>query len=198
VHADHGNIIATDAQGHVARLTSTGWDSDPVLSPEARRVLFLRKLADVPSSDPPYYRHDVYLVRTDDGEPPEVIVADEPTRSVHGDGRYPWMTGLNTPEFFPDGRRIAISIDYLRGECIVTVDLETKKVVFIAAAFGHDHVLIPRGPHAGDFVLDLLPDVHSGDECWLVDGMTGKKKRNLTSVDPRCVDTQRMRAALQY
>jgi hypothetical protein len=175
-------------------LTSSGLDAQPVLSPERRRVLFLRRL---PGEK---YRRDLYLARLD-GSPPEVLVHDDPTRAVVGDG-YPWVTGLADPAFFPDGKRAAFSVEDGRGEAIMGVDLETKTVAWINSAFGWSHILVPRGPFAGDLVLYkhryYLDRNGTYDQCWLVDGHTGKWKVNLTSVDGDCNDSPAMRARLRY
>jgi hypothetical protein len=45
VKAVHGNIIVIDGKGPARTLTTTGHDSDPVLSPDGKRVVFVRSVA---------------------------------------------------------------------------------------------------------------------------------------------------------
>jgi hypothetical protein len=144
---------------------------------------------------------DLYLAELD-GSAPEVLVRDDPARSVLENGEYPWLSGLTSPEFFPDWKHATISVPDGRGEAILDVDIASKRVRWINSAFGWKHVLVPRGPYAGDLILYkhryYVGKAGTYDQCWLVDGRTGTWKINLTSVDHECDDSPAMRARLRY
>lgn len=197
VREESGNIVAVDAEGHMALLTRGGHDSAPELSPDGLRVLFLRRL----NEDDSGARRDLMIVGVD-GAPPEVVLHDDPTRSLD-DGEPPFVTQLFSPGWFPDGRRVAVSVQSGRGEAILSVDLAMKKITWVTSSFGYEHLLVPRGPHAGDLVVTkhLYPPVSGDpphDECWLVSGRTGEKKMDLTQADAGCADSPALRAKLRY
>ncbi|HEX2591036.1 MAG TPA: hypothetical protein VHL34_06050 [Rhizomicrobium sp.] len=50
VKAEHGNIVLHDGKA-VRRLTTSGHDSAPVLSPDGKRVVFVRNLGGAPLKD---------------------------------------------------------------------------------------------------------------------------------------------------
>jgi hypothetical protein len=194
VEEKDGNVLVTGADGRVAELTGLGLDVQPVLSPERRRVLFLRAL---PGEE---HRRDLYLARLD-GSTPVVILRDDPTRAVAGNGEFPWMTDLSDPAFFPDGKRAAFSVPDARGEVVVSVDLATKEARWIGSGFGHGYLLVPRGPYAGDLLLFkhryYVGEPGSYDVCVLVDGRTGKEKLKLKG-ESNCDDAPEVRAQLHY
>lgn len=109
---------------------------------------------------------------------------------------------LFSVEFDPDAKRVLFSLNNGRGEAIIGVDLKTKKSKWIASAFGFSHVVIPSGKYRGDLLvykhLYYPNKPGSYDECWLVDGWTGNKVRDMTDVDPECVDSAPMKRALGY
>lgn len=198
VHEEDGNLVVTDAAGKVAELTHLGRDADPKLAPDGRHVAFARRRPGHDASSP----RDLFLVGCD-GTPPELLVEANPSRTIgsHEDDPpliYPGLMG-----FFPDGQRIAFTVPNGRGDAIVSVDIATRKLTWVASAFGHEHLLVPSGPFAGDLVVykhlyDPGPTGGTHDECWLVDGKTGKKKLDL-SVDSReCDDSPALRRRLGW
>ena len=186
-----------DAQGRIAELTSSGTDEAPVLSDDGLHVIFRRaRAADGGSSG------DLYCARVDAART-ELLVRDDPASFLDPREKLLPLTGFFNVGFMPDNRRGIFSIGSGRGEAIVTVDLETKKRTWLTSGFGYEHVLIRTGPNKGNLIV--MKHEYPGrredgpiDACYLVDGRTGKKLRDVTGIDSECTESAAMKLALGF
>lgn len=161
-------------------------------SPDGKHVLLLR-----PQREDPF-RRDLVLARAD-GSSSEVLVVDDPSATIDDDKP---RTGFFNVAFDPRGGRAFFSVSYSRGEAICAVDLATKTIQLVNTAFGAEHVLIPSGPHKGDLLLyhHRYEKDFSGtyDVCILTNGLTGEDIRDVTDIDPECLASPAMKAALGF
>ena len=103
--------------------------------------------------------------------------------------------------FDPDGARVLFSVTLGRGEVIGAVDLKTRKIRRITYSFGYTHVVIPHGPFRGHLLTYqhlYHPEGGSYDRCFLQDGWTGKKLRDVTDLDPECAGSAAVKKALGF
>lgn len=156
--------------------------------PTAKWILYLRN-------------GDLCMARQDRTEE-TLLVRGDGAASLDGDGELPLKDFYNI-EFHPDGVRVLFSVRNGRGEAIGAVHLLTKEVRWLAAAYGHEHVVIPRGPHKGHLLLykhryNYGPEGGSYDVCVLANGWTGEEIRDMTLVDRDCVASPAMKRALRF
>ena len=144
-----GDVYYTDAAGKRIRLTRAGEDADPCLSPDERRIVYVRRVAgkEISSgsggSQPTELRqmdvdggNDVLLVRSAEAEKPEDTLAE-----------------FASPTFSPDGKTVYFSsAAYATSGAIHAYDFTTRTVRFVMP--GNRPMVVPAGDYKGDLLVE--------------------------------------------
>jgi dipeptidyl aminopeptidase/acylaminoacyl peptidase len=157
-----GDVIARDAHGNTAALTTEGKDDEPTLSLDGMSVAFVRR--------PNGGGRDLYRVPVDDGDA-ERLVADGPLDPPGGVD----MVDLSSPLFSLDGKRVLFTVTNGRLGAVCGVDLATKKVTWLATAVEAE--LLRKGPYRGQLLIAHRSDSPSGgfvERCEVWDSVKGK------------------------
>ncbi len=175
VFARGGNLFVLGKPGHAKRLMASGRDSDPSMSPDGKRVVFVRG---TPGR----------TIETGAGsvEAKEIWVADSkggrPVRIVRGEGSQDprkVLAGFRAPQFSPDGRLIYfLSHAYATSDAVHRVDVNTRKVSFVCD--GNTLEVVRKGEHRGHLIVlrHRYTAQGSSDEYWLMDPH-GKEVRRI-------------------
>ena len=144
-----GNLFYTDPAGKRLRLTNTGKDSAPCLSPDKRRLVYVRQVSgksissgsgDLPPTELRMMdvdgSHDTLLVRSAGAEKPEDTLAE-----------------FASPTFSPEGRTIYFcSAAYAVSGAVHAYDVTTRRVRFVMA--GNAPRVVPTGEYKGDLLVE--------------------------------------------
>jgi hypothetical protein len=130
------------------RITTSGLDSQPVLSPDGRWIAWVRATPRDSLEGPEgrVQAGEVWIGRTD-GTGARVLVrgrgAAEPREL---------LAGLEAPRFSPDGRRVYfLSRAWATSGALHAADVETGRRRFVAPANGYE--VVPRGRWRGHLVV---------------------------------------------
>ena len=173
VGAEGGNVVFTDAAGRAVNLTDTGRDSAPDLSPDGRRVVFVRATPGrtVETAAGEEEVTELWMVRTDGGKPTRLVQgkADpEPQRM---------LAGLQSPQFAPDGTRVFfLSVAWATSGAVHVVELTTGKQRFVCP--GNALEVVRAGKYRGHLLVQQHRYFLGGgsyDWFWLL-GEDGKKE----------------------
>jgi hypothetical protein len=173
----NGCIVARDAAGREAYLTTTGVDDWPELSPDGKTVAFRRHGSTLGR---PTTIHQAFVETGD----PELLVTEDGPDGPHEAGIELW--GLGAPKFSVDGARVFFHVWNGDLGALCAVDVATRKVRWILTALQAE--VIRKGPYRGHFfALRHEHDTLYGppeDRCYVLHSMTGKKLRRVPCKDP--------------
>jgi hypothetical protein len=194
VAAIKGNLVARDAQGREAIITTGATDDAPSLSPDGMTIAFRRyRTTSLDGS------HDLDLVSVTGGEP-EILVPEAASSDPEPLGVS--LHWLGPPEFSVDGKRVFFNVENGRIGAVCAVDLTTKKVSWILAALESE--LIHKGPYRGNFFAirreTLVLNGPEIEACYVLHSTTGKKLRTVRCHDgPQGAESDPAESAsLQY
>lgn len=145
----HGHVLVRPRPGAAEhRLTSLGGVFQAVLSPDLRRVAFLRTTGD--SIDTAFGLEDVtelWIAPVSGGAPRRLLRGHAaPTQERQ-------LAGLGQPHFSPNGTRIYFeSVAWPVSPAVHVVDVGTGTERFLCA--GIIDSVIARGPHSGDLIVE--------------------------------------------
>lgn len=164
VFEKQGNVFFQPDTGAARQLTRLGQDSQPALSPDGQRIVFVRKrarsnplIADEQSSD-------LWLMDAN-GEQAHVLVAAHPDAEMEKS-----LTEFNNPLFSLDGSAVYFSCAaWATSNSIHRVTWSQGQPVFITD--GNSLSLVPRGKYAGYLLVFKHKYRKAGgadDAYWLV------------------------------
>ena len=147
-----------------------------------------------------FLRHGDLWLRGPSGEPEKLLVEGRGKNCLpsRDDASCFVLGDFHNIEFHPDGKRALFSVSPGRGEEIISVELETAKLRRLAWAFGHEHVLIRKGPNKGHLLLANGFTQSGVWRCMLVDGVTGRGIRDVDDAAPGCYATPEVRKLLGF
>lgn len=155
VSIDRGNVVLTRSGARPAQLTSGGRDRDPALSPDARRVAFVRGEGDA---------SELWIVDAAGGAPRRLVGARRSAEPQEN------LTSFASPRFSPDGATVYVLTEaWATSGAVHAVDVATGRVRFVCP--GNSLQVVPRGEHAGHLVVSQHRYFVGGgsyDWYWLV------------------------------
>ena len=141
VSADHGNVVLSRPGAAPVRLTTSGRDRDPALSPDGRSVAFVRG-GDGARPD----ASELWIVAVGGGGERRLLPerpSDEPREN---------LTGFDNPQFSPDGRTIyVLTAAWVTSGAVHAVEPGTGRVRYVCP--GNSLEVVPRGEYAGHLVV---------------------------------------------
>jgi dipeptidyl aminopeptidase/acylaminoacyl peptidase len=168
VFVKDGNVFLKNGSGQTKQLTTSGRDYQPGLSPDRRRIAFVRRTpgrtVQTPLSDTE--ATELWLVDSD-GEHAELLVsgkeADEP-KTILAD--------FSSPQFSPDGQRIYfLSAGWVTSGAVHVVDIQSRTESFVSP--GNTLEVIQKGKYRGYLIVQehkyfVGAKVGSYDDYWLL------------------------------
>jgi WD40-like Beta Propeller Repeat len=158
VTVDHGNVVLSRRGAAPVRLTSSGRDRDPALSPDGRRVAFVR--GGVTRGD----ATALWIVDVQGGAARRLLAerpSDEPRTN---------LTQFHAPAFSPDGRTIYFLTNaWVTSSAVHAVEVATGRVRYVCP--GNSLEVVPRGEYTGHLVVNQHRYFLGGgsyDWYWLV------------------------------
>jgi hypothetical protein len=142
VVAEHGDVVLTRAGSAPVRLTASGIDRDPVLSPDGRRVVFVRGGGRPDGRGP----SELWMVDARGGGERRLLAerpSDEPREN---------LTAFLAPQFAPDGREVYFLVTaWVTSGAVHALDLATGRVRYVCP--GNSLEVVPRGEYAGHLMV---------------------------------------------
>jgi dipeptidyl aminopeptidase/acylaminoacyl peptidase len=159
VTADGGNVVLSRPGAAPVRLTTSGRDRDPALSPDGRRVAFVRGGGTArPDAT------ELWIVDARGGGERRLLVeraSDEPREN---------LAGFAAPRFAPDGREVYfLATAWATSSAVHAVELATGRERYVCP--GNSLEVVPRGEYAGHLVVQQHRYFVGGgsyDWYWLV------------------------------
>ncbi len=151
VSARDGNIFLRDSGGQERQLTSSGRDSDPVLAPDGKWVVFIRALPGkkIESGAGEHDAAELWQVRADGKEPLMLV------RTRGSDKMENLIAGFEDVQFSSDGRLVYfVTPAWATSGAVHVVDTTNRKEHFVVAGYGL------RVLHSGDYRDHLLLAQH--------------------------------------
>lgn len=156
---EHGDVVFIAADGTRRRLTSSGEDYEPSLSPDGSKVVFARAVRG--SLDNPDGLTSQLWIADVSGEPAPRLLLDTMV-TLHGRT----FSAFFRPQLSPHARYVYFLVNYgAVTQAIVRLDISTGQTTFIASAM--NFWVVPRGRYAGDLVAQVRkPKLASGYYYW--------------------------------
>ena len=168
VFAKDGNVFHKNRSGQTKQLTTLGRDYQPGLSPDRRRITFVRRTPGktVQTSLSDTEATELWLIDSD-GEHLELLVSGK----EDGDPKKS-LADFSSPQFSPDGRRIFfMSVGWVTSGAVHVVDIQSKRESFVSP--GNTLEVIQKGKYRGYLIVQehkyfLGAKVGSYDHYWLL------------------------------
>jgi dipeptidyl aminopeptidase/acylaminoacyl peptidase len=148
VTVEAGNVVYQPRSGAPRRLTASGRDASPALSPDGRTVAFVRATPGrtVAAGSGDAQATELWVVGTD-GAGARMLV-----RGRDGASPEEVLAGLAEPRFSPDGRLLYFASQaWVTSSAVHVVDLGTGRERFVLAGDLVD--VVPRGEYAGHLLV---------------------------------------------
>ncbi|MBX7246261.1 MAG: hypothetical protein K1X53_12265 [Candidatus Sumerlaeaceae bacterium] len=164
VRADKGSIVFTLGKSE-AKLTTSGLDSEPVISPDGAKVAFVRtpKAKPIETAQGEADATEIWMVSVD-GTGAVLVVA-----SREHDKPEEILAGFGNLRFSLDGKTLYFtSAAWTTSSALKALDLATGKVRHVGPSNGFE--ILAKGKHKGQFVNfehTYGPD-GAEDKCWLM------------------------------
>ena len=160
-----GNIHYADATGKRTRLTNEGKNSDPVLDPGGRRIVYVHAVPGktIPAGSGDAQPTELRIMDTD-GKNQETLV-----RSAGAEKVEDILADFASPTFSPDGNTIYFSsAAWATSGAVHAYDLTKKTVRYVLP--GNNPEVVPAGEYQGDLLVEQHRYFLGGgsyDWCWL-------------------------------
>ncbi len=167
VSAQSGRLRLTYPHHAPVTVTGTGTASEPCLSPDRRRVAYVRAAsgANIDTGAGPAAPNQIWLLDTASGKTMRLAASqDSPDVPLI-------LAGLNSPAFSADGREVFfLSAAWAVSDAVHAVSLATRRVRFVCD--GNSFTVLRQGRHRGMLLVEKHK-YHSGeggayDALWLV------------------------------
>lgn len=169
VSVQNGNISIFTAAGETRALTNSGHDSEPVISPDGKYIVFIRAIPGkkIPTGSGDADATDLWQIRADGKEPITLV------RSKSNDKMETNLAGFTKPQFSGDGKLVYfLSEAWTTSAALHVVDTTNGKEHFVCAALDfeviasgeyRDHLLVQQhryfiGGGSYDWFWLLKPD----------------------------------------
>jgi WD40-like Beta Propeller Repeat len=166
VSIQNGNVCISTAAGETKTLTNSGHDSEAVLSPDGKWVVFVRTISgkQISTGSGEAETTELWQIRAD-GKEPNVLV-----RSRQSDKMETILAGFSTPRFSTNGKLVYfLSAAWATSAALHVVDTTNGKEHFVCP--GSEFEVVP----AGEYRDHLLVQQHryfvgggSYDWFWLL------------------------------
>jgi len=178
VFAKDGNVFIKSRSSQTKQLTILGRDSQPSLSPDRRRIAFVRSTPGrtIQTSLGDTEATELWLVDSD-GKHPDLLVSGkadaDPKKS---------LADFSSPQFSPDGRKMYfMSVAWVTSGAVHVVDIQSKRESFISPA--NTLEVIQKGKYRGYLIVQehkyfFGAKVGSYDHYWLL-APNGKETRRI-------------------
>ena len=137
VTVDRSNVVLQRPGAAPVRLTTSGRDREPVLSPGGQRVAFVRGSGNA---------SELWIVDAGGGAPRRLVAprpSDEPRAN---------LTDFAKPQFSPDGRTVYFQTDaWVTSGAVHAVNVATGRVRYVCD--GNSLRVVPRGEYAGHLMV---------------------------------------------
>jgi len=155
-----GDIYLTLENGKDVQLTSGGADSDAVLSPTGKKIIFVRVMHDQPDASGPGRpgdRGEIVYIELNSPTPEVHVLLDAPADAT-GTG-FQWFS---SPRYsFDEGLVYFLVPDYSpTSPGLFSLDLKSGKILFVVQA--QKFWVPPAGPYKGDLVVWQNPTLVGG------------------------------------
>lgn len=150
VVAEQGHIVLVEASGKKRKLTASGQDSEPSLSPDGKAIVFVRKGSGpkLAAASGEVEANELWWMSTSGGKPRRLV-----SSAAHDDPKK-FLGALQSPQFSPDGKTVFfLSAAWATSSAVHKVDVATGKVRFVAA--GNSLELIPHGEYQGRLIVQM-------------------------------------------
>ncbi|HEY3898045.1 MAG TPA: hypothetical protein VGM54_05490 [Chthoniobacter sp.] len=166
VTEEKGNIVFTSADGLQKQLTDSGHDSAPALSPDGKRVVFVRDTPDkiVATGSGDVSATELWIVGSD-GKKPTMLIQGRDSQDAKQ-----VIGGIAGAQFSPDGRHVYfVSASTATSGAVHVLDLATKKEWFFTDGSGLE--VVPNGDYKGYLLVQKHKYLIGGgayDWFWLL------------------------------
>lgn len=170
VSDEGGDIVFTDKAGSQKQITTSHLDSDPSLSDDNRRIVFVRRTpgrtigTGISDAD----KNELWLALVDGAKAPWRVLAGHAGSFTGPDLM---LAGFSCPQFSPDGKRVYfVAETWATSAAIYVLDVETGKTTFLDTASSLE--VIGVGKHKGFLIVEETPlteDRGRISEFWLLD-----------------------------
>lgn len=144
-----GNVWYTDAAGKRTRLTTDGKNSDPVLSPDKRRIAYVHEAAgkDISAGAGDAAPTDLCIMDID-GKNQETLVHSAESKEPED-----ILAGFSSPTFSPDGRTVYFcSAAWATSGSIHAYDFDRKAQRYVMP--GNGPQVVPAGEYKGHLLVE--------------------------------------------
>ncbi len=166
-----GNVFYTVRDGRTLQIISSGLDSDPHLSRDHQRVVFVRRTPSlkIDTGVGDTSENELWIASTSGRQPPRRVLVG------HAGGfktdHNLVLAGFFSPQFSPDGNRIYFGADtWATSASFRMLDLASGRVRFLYAGLGLE--VLQTGQYAGHIIaLKIVPSMMAARifRYWLVD-----------------------------
>jgi dipeptidyl aminopeptidase/acylaminoacyl peptidase len=150
VLARDGNLFIKNKLGQTKKLTTSGRDSQPSLSPDGRRIAFVRGTPGqtVQTSLGKAEANELWLIDSDGEQPGRLVSAKEDNEPKNT------LADLSSPQFSPDGHRVYfLSSAWVTSLAVHVVDIQSKVERFISPGSTID--VIQKGKYRGYLIVQM-------------------------------------------
>lgn len=168
VFAKDGNVFLKNRSGQTKQLTTLGRDYQPSLSPDRKRIAFIRRTPGKTVQTPLGETEATELWLADsEGEHHELLVSGK-----EGDNPKTVMADFSSPQFSPDGRKIYfMSAGWVTSGAVHVVEIQSKRESFVSP--GNTLEVIQKGKYRGYLIVQqhkyfVGAKVGSYDDYWLL------------------------------
>ncbi|MDD5059457.1 MAG: hypothetical protein PHQ60_16490 [Sideroxydans sp.] len=163
VREQDGNVFFVGDDGASRQLTSQHTDTSPLLSPNGRKVVFLRAIPKMDVNDDPQ-ENEIWLSDIS-GNDAHRLLGTHPDEDIKKT-----LTQFNTPVFSADGQLLYfLSAAWATSNALHVLDLATGKEHFVTDA--NDVLVIGKGRYANHLVVmkhKYFKREGSYDYYWLI------------------------------
>jgi len=149
ISVQNGNVCISTAAGETKTLTASGHDSEPVLSPDGKWIVFVRTIPDkkISTGSGDADTTELWQIRADGKEPTALV------RSKQSDKMEALLAGFSKPQFSTNGRLVYFLSDaWATSGALHIVDTTNSKEHFVCPAL--DFEVVPSGEYRDHLLVE--------------------------------------------